>query len=135
MKKRAWIDFIRAYPSAHVVAATVWPARAPHHLVRLQNLLNRVIRTLGPTSEFSTAIVRPTDVVQIQCGFASKADADRFAALTKARAARVNGRAGGWASHRCFRLDAAKELALGDAANAAPAEGAGRQAPSVTVAP
>jgi hypothetical protein len=123
MTKRAWVEFCRAYPNAHLVAAVVRPARAAHHISRLQRLLNRLIGKLEPSSEFSTAIVRATEVVQIHCGFASKDDADRFAGLAKARAAR---RIGNWASHCCFRLDAAKELALADALVMVPSEVARR---------
>jgi hypothetical protein len=111
MARRAWVEFTRGHPNAHLVAAVVRPPRSPHHLARLQNLLDDLIASLPPASEYATAIVRRAGVAQIHCGFADKNDADRFARLAGAGAAR---QLGNWASRRCFTLDASTELVLRD---------------------
>jgi hypothetical protein len=111
MARRAWVEFTRGHPNAHLVAAVVRPPRSPHHLARLQNLLDDLIASMPPASEYATAIVRRAGVAQIHCGFADETDADRFARLAGARAAR---QIGNWASRRCFTLDASTELGLRD---------------------
>jgi len=108
-KKWAWVDFLRRYPGAYLVAGIVIPTRAGPHLRELHRLLDQSLRELELTSDYATTIVRPTEVVQIYCAFAEKTDADHVARMTKARAAAP---LPGWSSHRSFQLDAAKEVAL-----------------------
>ena len=124
MARRAWVEFTRGHPNAHLVAAVVRPPRSPHHLARLQNLLDDLIAGLAPASEYATAIVRRAGVARIHCGFAGKADADRFARRAGARAMR---QIGSWASRRCFTLDASTELVLRDD-SAVPETATGRPA-------
>jgi hypothetical protein len=113
MPELPWIDFIRLHPTAHLVAASVVPPRAGHHLARLRWLLNQLIREQAPPGNFATAIVRVAGVAEIHCSFAAKADADRLASLVKARSVRrPDGLTSGWASHRAFALNATKEVAL-----------------------
>jgi hypothetical protein len=109
MAQLQWVDFIRKYQAGHLVTAVVEPARSSQHLLRLRRLLSGMISEGKPSSDFATAIVRVTGVVQIHCGFAEKRDADVLAGLTKARSAL---RPAGWASHRSFKLSADREVAL-----------------------
>lgn len=109
MAERPWIDFLSGTPAGHLVSASVEPVRSPQHLGRLRRMLARLIRDDAPAGDFATSIVRPTGIVEIRCGFADKADADRFARIVGARAAPAESV---WTSHRRFRLDAAKELKL-----------------------
>jgi hypothetical protein len=113
MAELLWVDFIRLHPAGHLVTASVVPPRTGHHLARLHRLLNQLIRERAPTDDFATAVVRVTGVAEIHCGFAARADADRLAALVKARApSRSDGVTNGWASQRAFALNATTEVAL-----------------------
>ncbi len=108
----AWADFNRDYRGSHLVVAIVAPLRSEKHLRHLRCILVNVIRQARPVSAFSTGIVRAVDCVEVQCGFVQKADADLFARVARARAAPPRA---GWASHRSFKLSAARELALAGA--------------------
>ena len=72
-------------------------------------MLRKTIEQAQPSSVFATTIVRVAGTVEIHCGFTQESDADRLASLVQARPAPARA---GWFSHRSFRLDAAKELAL-----------------------
>jgi hypothetical protein len=112
MARLPWIDFIGTHRTAHLVAAVIVPTRSAQHLRRLRNLLDRVIGDHGTMADFATAIVRPTEVAQVHCGFADKADADRLARIVAARCVEP---LDPWSTHRTFTLDADKEVALAGA--------------------
>jgi hypothetical protein len=107
-----WVDFLQTGGGAHLVAAVVSSTRGPGHMYSLGKLLQRLILEQEPASAYASGIVRLTEVAEIHCGFANKADADRFAAIVRARRMPP---LDGWASYRSFRLDAAKEMALAGA--------------------
>jgi hypothetical protein len=109
MAQLPWVDFLQLQSKAHLVAAIVVPTRSSSYLLRLRRLLVTVIEEGRPASDFATAIVRPTEVAQIQCAFLDQGDADRLARLAKARRRPQDF---GWASHRAFTFDAGMELAL-----------------------
>jgi hypothetical protein len=127
MAQIAWLDFLNAHSSAHLVVARVLPTRAPSHLAQLRRTLNKLIEQGQPAGDFATAIVRPGGVTEIHCAFAHKADADRLARLAGARRA---GAPDEWASHRAFTLDAPREVALaGSLSGDKPAPPRGRSFP------
>jgi hypothetical protein len=125
MARLPWVDFTRAHPNGHLVAAVIVPTRAPQRLTHLRQLLNKLIAQQNPAADFATALVRVTDVAQIHCGFADKADADRLAAIVKAEAAPRDAPVLGWTTHRSFTLDASKEVTLAGAL-ATPGDGGTR---------
>jgi hypothetical protein len=104
-----WVDFIARYPEAHLVSARIEPIRPAPHLARLHRMLHKTIDQAQPASAFATTIVRLAGTVEIHCGFTQESDADSLTRLVQARPAPARA---GWSSHRSFRLDAAKELAL-----------------------
>ena len=104
-----WVDFLGTHPTAHLVAAVIVPARSASHLLRLRRLMQHLIEDQQPAGDYATAIVRPTEIAHIHCGFADKADADRFAMVAKAQRTKPRDE---WRSRCCFRLDAEKEIAL-----------------------
>ena len=121
MQSVAWFDFVRQHPEAHLVSAIVKPPRSTSHLMRLRNKLCQLIQDQRPAKDFSAAIVREEGILEIDCGFADKADADSLARAMKARVA--NPRTG-WSTHRSFALSADKEVALAGLVQAAHETGA-----------
>jgi hypothetical protein len=105
---RRWLNFVARHPHAHLVSAAVVPIRSPRLLKRLQTMIEQLIRQHGP-SDFSTCLVSGTDGIEILCAFVHRSDADLLARLADAAVAPARE---GWASHRSFKLSAAREVAL-----------------------
>ncbi len=106
-----WHVFRNDHPRAHLVAASIEAAElvGSPDLKTAKTILERLVKTLGPTGDYATAIVRETGEPEVHLAFENEPDARKLANSVKAvRTDRYHG----WASQRAFALDAASVDAL-----------------------
>lgn len=108
MARLDWMTFLAAHPKAHLLAAHV-PDPSPTVLKRLRRLMQALIDSEEAVGDYATAIVRRSDITEIQCGFAHRADADRVGEQLKATPVPASGE---WLSERSLELDERAERAL-----------------------
>jgi hypothetical protein len=111
MSKVPWHVFRNDHPRAHLVAASIEAAElvGSPDLKTAKTILERLIKTLGPTGDYATSIVRETGQPEVHLAFEHEPDARTLADSVKAaRADRYQG----WASQCAFALDAASVDAL-----------------------
>jgi len=111
MSKVPWHVFRNDHPRAHLVAASIKAAElvGSPDLKTAKTILERLIKTLGPTGDYATSIVRETGQPEVHLAFENEPDARKLADSVKAaRADRYQG----WASQCAFALDAASVDAL-----------------------
>ena len=111
MSKVPWHVFRNDHPRAHLVAASIEAADlvGSPDLKAAKTILERLVKTLGPTGDYATSIVRETGQPEVHLAFEIEPDARKLADSVKAaRADRYQG----WASQSAFALDAASVDAL-----------------------
>ena len=111
MSKVPWHVFRNDHPRAHLVAASIEAAElvGSPDLKTAKTILERLVKTLGPTGDYATAIVRETGQPEVHLAFENEPDARKLAASVQAG---MTERCHGWASQRAFALDAAAVDAL-----------------------
>jgi hypothetical protein len=111
MSKVPWHVFRNDHPRAHLVAASIEAAElvGSPDLKAAKTILERLVKTLGPTGDYATSIVRETGEPEVHLAFENEPDARKLADSVKAvRTDRYHG----WASQRAFALGAASVDAL-----------------------
>jgi hypothetical protein len=111
MSKVPWHIFRNDHPQAHLVAASIEAAElvGSPDLKTAKTILERLVKTLGPTGDYATSIVRETGQPEVHLAFENEFDARKLADSVQAD---MTSRYHGWASQRAFALDAAAVDAL-----------------------
>ena len=101
MAKLAWIDFLNAHHGAHLVSGV--PCDSEQDLRPVAAKLSAVIERQKPLSDYAVGVLRTCGTPRVACAFADEATARTFSEIVRATPVEQNG---GWASERCFTLDA-----------------------------
>ena len=111
MSKVPWHVFRNDHPRAHLVAASIEAAElvGSPDLKTAKTILERLVKTLGPTGDYATSIVRETGQPEVHLAFENEPDARKLGDSVQAG---MTSRYHGWASQRAFALDAASVDAL-----------------------
>jgi hypothetical protein len=111
MSKVPWHIFRNDHPQAHLVAASIEAAElvGSPDLKTAKTILERLVKTLGPTGDYATSIVRETGQPEVHLAFENEFDARKLADSVQAD---MTSRYHGWASQCAFALDAAAVDAL-----------------------
>jgi hypothetical protein len=111
MSKVPWHVFRSDHPRAHLVAASIAAAEmvGSPDLKSAKAVLERLVKTLAPTGDYATSIVRETGEPEVHLAFENEPDARKLADSVRAA---MTDRYQGWASQRAFELDAAAVDAL-----------------------
>ncbi|HTB35798.1 MAG TPA: hypothetical protein VK777_01890 [Reyranella sp.] len=111
MSKVPWHVFRSDHPRAHLVAASIAAAEmvGSPDLKSAKAVLERLVKTLAPTGDYATSIVRETGEPEVHLAFENEPDARKLADSVRAA---MTDRYPGWASQRAFELDAAAVDAL-----------------------
>jgi hypothetical protein len=106
MSKVPWHVFRRDHPRAHLVAASIEAAEliGSPDLKSAKTVLERLVKTLAPSGDYATSIVRETGQPEVHLAFENELDARTLADSVQAA---TTGRYLGWTSQRAFGLDAA----------------------------
>ena len=106
MSKVPWHVFRSDHPRAHLVAASIEAAElvGSPDLKTAKTILERLVKTLGPTGDYATSIVRETGQPEVHLAFENESDALKLADSVRAA---TTDRYHGWATQRAFALDAA----------------------------
>jgi hypothetical protein len=111
MSKVPWHLFRNDHPRAHLVAGSIAAADlvGSPDLKIAKTVLERLVKTLAPSGDYATSIVRETGEPEVHLAFENELDARKLADSVRAA---VTERYHGWASQRAFELDAAGVDAL-----------------------
>ena len=111
MSKVPWHVLRSDHPRAHLVAASIAAAEmvGSPDLKSAKAVLERLVKTLAPTGDYATSIVRETGEPEVHLAFENEPDARKLADSVRAA---MTDRYPGWASQRAFELDAAAVDAL-----------------------
>lgn len=89
MPRLSWPDFVERHPAAHLLAGAVPPDGHEEigtpRLRRLRDLLARSIGKQPLAGDYALTVVRQSGQPEIHCGFSQASDAERIAALVRAR--------------------------------------------------
>jgi hypothetical protein len=112
MPKVPWHVFRSDHPRAHLVAASIESAElvGSPDLKTAKAVLERLVKTLAPTGDYATSIVRETGQPEVHLAFANELDARKLAESVQAA---MTDRYHGWTSQHAFALDAAAVDAMG----------------------
>lgn len=104
MSKAPWRHFHELQPRAHLLVGLMPPERSfgTGEIRALQNVVLRLIRKQQPSGRYSATVVRDAGRAEVYFAFENKADAEKVAAIVKAKAARLYP---GWASQQAFQLE------------------------------
>jgi hypothetical protein len=105
MSKVPWHVFRNDHPRAHLVAASIEAAElvGSPDLKTAKTILERLVKTLGPTGDYATSIVRETGQPEVHFAFANEVDARKLADSVQAA---MTERYHGWTSQHAVALDA-----------------------------
>ena len=111
MSKVPWHVFRSDHPRAHLVAASIEAAElvGSPDLKIAKTVLERLVKTLAPSGDYATSIVRETGQPEVHLAFENELDARKLADSVQAT---TTGRYLGWTSQRAFELDAASVDAM-----------------------
>jgi hypothetical protein len=106
MSKVPWHVFRSDHPRAHLVAASIEAAEliGSPDLKSAKTVLERLVKTLAPSGDYATSIVRETGQPEVHLAFENELDARKLADSVQAA---TTGRYLGWTSQRVFGLNAA----------------------------
>lgn len=106
MSKVPWHVFRSDHRRAHLVAASIEAAElvGSPDLKTAKTVLERLVKTLAPTGDYATSIVRETGQPEVHLAFENELDARKLADSVQAA---MTGRYHGWASQHAVALDAA----------------------------
>jgi hypothetical protein len=105
MSKVPWHVFRSDHPRAHLVAASIEAAEliGSPDLKTAKTLLERLVKTLAPSGDYATSIVREGGQPEVHLAFENEPDARKLADSMRGT---MTDRYHGWASQRACALDA-----------------------------